>query len=47
VSEQQALLAIEPQQVRVPVVISWAQFGERDSTAAEQIEHPPRAAQDH
>jgi len=46
VREEEALLAIEPDQVRVPVVVSGRQAGEGDGTAADQIEHPPRAARD-
>jgi hypothetical protein len=47
VREEEALPAIEPEQVRVPVLVSSRQLREGDSKAAEQIEHPPRAPQDH
>ena len=47
VCEQKALLAIDPHEVHVPVVLGRARLRERDGTAAEHIEHPRRAAQDH
>src|SRR6266487_2885554 len=45
--EQETLLPIDPEQVQVPVVVGRREFAERDRAAAEQIEHPLRAAHDH
>ena len=44
--QQQALAPVEPEQVRVPVLVTRGQVGER-YRSSEQGEHSTRAAHDH
>jgi len=46
VGEQEALVAVDPGTVQIPVVVAWSGLAERD-LAAEKIEHLLRAPHDH
>jgi hypothetical protein len=47
VGEQETLLALDPDEVQIPVLIARSGLAERDVAAAEKIEHLLRAPHDH
>jgi len=45
--DEQALASVDPEEVRVPVIVAWRRVDERDGALAEQVEKLSRAAYDH
>jgi len=39
--------SVDPEEVRVPVIVAWRRVDERDGALAEQVEKLSRAAYDH